>query len=40
VRNEVIHEYFGIDYEIVWEIVRKDLPESKPKIEEILSAFG
>lgn len=35
-RNRIAHEYFGIDYEIVWEIVRKDLPELKPKIEEIL----
>lgn len=24
-RNRVVHEYFGIDYEIVWQIIKKDL---------------
>lgn len=31
-RNIVIHEYFGIDLSIVWEIVTKNLTETKPKI--------
>jgi uncharacterized protein with HEPN domain len=25
-RNRVVHDYFSIDVEIVWEIVQKDLP--------------
>jgi Uncharacterized conserved protein len=25
-RNRVIHEYFGIDLEIVWQIIEEDLP--------------
>lgn len=25
-RNRIVHEYFGIDAEIVWEIVVRDLP--------------
>ena len=25
-RNRIVHEYFGVDTEIVWEIVRHDLP--------------
>lgn len=25
-RNRIVHEYFGIDYEIVWEIKEKYLP--------------
>ncbi len=24
-RNRIIHEYFGIDYEIVWSIIENDL---------------
>ena len=24
-RNRIIHEYFGIDYEIVWSIIEQDL---------------
>ncbi len=37
-RNKVIHGYFTIDLEIVWEIVSHDLKELKPKIEYILKA--
>ncbi|HTZ50848.1 MAG TPA: HepT-like ribonuclease domain-containing protein [Spirochaetia bacterium] len=25
-RNRIVHEYFEVDTEIVWEIVRHDLP--------------
>jgi uncharacterized protein with HEPN domain len=25
-RNLLIHEYFGVDFEIVWNIIRDDLP--------------
>ena len=25
-RNRLIHHYFGIDYEIVWSIIKTDLP--------------
>lgn len=35
-RNKMIHEYFGIDYEIIWEIVKKDLPELRAKIKGIM----
>jgi len=26
-RNRIIHEYFGIDYEIVWSIIESDLED-------------
>lgn len=26
-RNRIVHEYFGIDYEIVWTIIEEDLDE-------------
>jgi len=35
-RNIVIHEYFGVDLNIIWRIVTKDLPETKPLIENLL----
>ena len=28
-RNRIVHDYFNIDVEIVWEIIRKDLPNLK-----------
>ena len=35
-RNIFIHEYFGIDLNIAWEIIEFDIPEMKSKISEIL----
>jgi uncharacterized protein with HEPN domain len=35
-RNIFIHEYFGVDINIVWEIIEFDIPELKTKITEIL----
>ncbi len=33
-RDILIHEYFGIAYERVWDTVKKDLPRVKPLVEE------
>ena len=35
-RNKISHEYFGIDYEIIWDIALNYLPENKIQIELIL----
>lgn len=35
-RNKVSHDYFGIDYEIIWDIVSNYIPENRAQIEEIL----
>ena len=35
-RNIVAHEYFGVDLRIIWEIIMRRLPETKPKIDTIL----
>ena len=31
-RNRIVHDYFDIDVEIVWEIIQKDLPNLKSKL--------
>jgi uncharacterized protein with HEPN domain len=31
-RNIVIHKYFEVDLNIVWEIITKNLPDTKPAI--------
>jgi hypothetical protein len=31
-RNRIVHDYFSIDVEIVWEILQKDLPIFKSKL--------
>ena len=35
-RDKLIHHYFGVDINIVWEVVDKDLPNLKRKLLEIL----
>ncbi len=35
-RDILIHAYFGIDFDIIWDIVKNKLPELKEKIIELL----
>ena len=35
-RDKLIHEYFGIDLEIVWEVIDNELPPIKPLIQKVL----
>ena len=34
--DKIAHFYFGIDYTIVWEVIKERLPEIKPIIQKIL----
>jgi len=36
-RNKVSHEYFGVDYEIIWDVAINYLPQNKVQIEQILN---
>ncbi len=38
IRNKVIHEYFDMDWDIVWTTVKHDLPALKAQIEAVLAA--
>ena len=35
-RNKLIHEYFGVDLNLVWEVVKRDIPPLKDKITKLL----
>lgn len=35
-RNKVSHEYFGIDYEIIWDIAINYLPQNKIQIDYLI----
>lgn len=35
-RDNLIHEYFGVNEDLVWKVVKKDLPELKKEIEILL----
>lgn len=39
-RNAVIHEYFRIDLEIVWQTTQSDLPALKTMLERILTKLS
>jgi uncharacterized protein with HEPN domain len=39
-RNIFVHEYFGIDSKLVWEIIKEDLPVLKVKVTEILNSIS
>ena len=36
-RDKMIHDYFGIDYEIVWDIIEHKIPELHFAVNEILN---
>ena len=35
-RNKLIHEYFGVDLETLWNTIKNRLPEIKPSIVEMI----
>ncbi len=38
-RDKVIHDYFGVNLEIVWAVVHKDLPILEIAVAELLTSF-
>jgi len=39
-RNVLIHEYFGVDLKVIWDILVGDLQPLKKKIERVLQELG
>ena len=35
-RDKLIHEYFGVDYKIVWDVVSNEIPKLREKIERMV----
>ena len=38
-RDRIIHGYDNVDYQIVWEVVKKDIPAIKPLVQKVLSDY-
>ncbi len=36
-RNKLIHEYFGVDLNVVWTTIKEELPQLKKAVTEYLS---
>ncbi|MGD2207666.1 MAG: DUF86 domain-containing protein [Anaerolineae bacterium] len=39
-RDRIIHGYDTVDLQIVWDVVKKDIPEIKPQIQQILTDYS
>jgi len=37
-RDRLIHDYFGVDFELVWDVVHRHIPELRAQIGSILAA--
>jgi len=38
-RDILIHQYFGVDLELTWEVVQVEIPILKPKLQALLSSL-
>ena len=36
-RDRLIHAYFGVDYKLVWEAIKAEIPSMKLKLQEVLT---
>lgn len=34
-RDKLIHEYFGVDVVLVWDVVERELPDLRPRLEQL-----
>jgi len=39
-RNKLIHEYFGVNTEVVWKTIKENLPEVKEELKKVLKEMG
>jgi uncharacterized protein with HEPN domain len=37
-RDRIVHEYFGINYDIVWTVAREEIPSLLPQLDAIRRA--
>jgi uncharacterized protein with HEPN domain len=39
-RDRLVHAYFGVDYKLVWDAIKTEIPSLKPKLRKILTGLG
>jgi uncharacterized protein with HEPN domain len=39
-RDKLIHEYFGVDLTLVWDVVERELPALRPRLEQMSQRLG
>jgi uncharacterized protein with HEPN domain len=35
-RHILVHEYFGVDFDLIWQVIINDLPELKEKVLKVI----
>ena len=38
-RHVLVHEYFGVDFDLIWQVIIDDLPQLKEKVKIIIDSF-
>ncbi|MFT7381327.1 MAG: hypothetical protein ACI9Z3_001211, partial [Roseivirga sp.] len=38
-RDKLIHDYFGIDYDLVWDVIQNKIPKLKLQLEVLFEDF-
>ncbi len=38
-RHILVHEYFGVDYKLIWQIISDDLPKLKTQIQAVIKSL-
>jgi uncharacterized protein with HEPN domain len=36
-RDKIIHQYFNVDYELLWDVIKNKLPQIKEEVQMILN---
>ena len=39
-RNRIVHDYFEVDLDVVWQTIQRDLPELRPRIVQLLARIS
>ena len=39
-RDKLVHDYFGINLQLVWDVVERDLPTLKLKVAQLIDSLG
>ena len=39
IRHILVHEYFGVDFDLLWQVIINDLPQLKERVKNIISAL-
>ena len=39
-RDKLIHDYFGVNVQLVWDSVERDLPALYEKVKDLLTTLG